>query len=237
MQLPNIAGILLSIPHKPVTLEAVDQVSERARLAGACNVVCRNADGAIVGDLIDSKGFMRALDRASPDAPLHWPDVHALVMGAGGVGCAIAPSLSAPGVGALGIVDSRAASTDDLRARLPGDPGQLGHIPGTGLRHCRQCDAAGHGPGRCDAARPRRRRASRRRGRLCDEVGNDVAAAGCAAPRLPDTARPGNLQNRRRCTWNCLAGPAYPQLISARWACFSDGYSVTSTRPRQLPSF
>ena len=57
MQLPNIGGILISIPHKPAALEAVDLVSERARLAGACNVVYRNAEGATEGDLIDGEGF------------------------------------------------------------------------------------------------------------------------------------------------------------------------------------
>ena len=118
MRLPNVGGILVSIPHKPVTLEAVDRVSERARLAGACNVVHRDADCATVGDLIDGEGFMRALDRTSAHAPLDWPRARALVVGAGGVGCAIAAALASRGIGGLGIVDNRAANAEDLASRL-----------------------------------------------------------------------------------------------------------------------
>jgi shikimate dehydrogenase len=118
MQLPNIGGIFVSIPHKPMSLEAVDQVTQRARLAGACNAVYRQPDGGTVGDLIDGEGFVRALDRVSADAPLSWPDASALVVGAGGVGCAIAASLAGRGIGALSIFDTRPDSASDLQARL-----------------------------------------------------------------------------------------------------------------------
>ncbi|WP_420093115.1 shikimate dehydrogenase family protein, partial [Noviherbaspirillum denitrificans] len=93
MGTPNVGGIFVSIPHKPLTLEAVDEATPRAALAGACNAVYRREDGTIVGDLIDGEGFVRAFDRACGDTPFSWNTSSALVVGCGGVGRAIAASL------------------------------------------------------------------------------------------------------------------------------------------------
>jgi shikimate 5-dehydrogenase len=47
MKTENVGGIFVSIPHKPMTLEAVEQATLRARVAGACNAVYRDAEGVI----------------------------------------------------------------------------------------------------------------------------------------------------------------------------------------------
>lgn len=119
METPNIGGIFVSIPHKPLTVDAVDEVTPRAELAGACNAVYKQASGRIIGDLIDGEGFVRALDRTCGDAPLDWQNSRALVVGAGGgVGRAIATSLLMRGLGELALNDMRPDEAQTLRDRL-----------------------------------------------------------------------------------------------------------------------
>lgn len=112
--LTNIAGALITMPHKVTTLELLDEASPAVRIAGACNAVRRDAAGRLVGDLFDGEGFVRGLKHKG----VALDGARVLVIGAGGVGSAIAASLAAAGVGALGLHDARADSADALAGRL-----------------------------------------------------------------------------------------------------------------------
>jgi shikimate dehydrogenase len=119
MAAENVGGIFVSIPHKPMSVDAVDVASPRARLAGACNAIYRGADGkTILGDLIDGEGFVRAFDRTCAHAAFPWATGRALVVGSGGVGCAVAEALAARGIARLDLCDSRPAQAEALRGRL-----------------------------------------------------------------------------------------------------------------------
>jgi shikimate dehydrogenase len=119
MSIENVGGIFVSIPHKPMSVDAVDIPSPRAVLAGACNAIYRGPDGkTIVGDLIDGEGFIRAFERTCGDNPFPWTTGKALVVGSGGVGCAVAEVLAARGVKQVAIYDTRAEQAEALRARL-----------------------------------------------------------------------------------------------------------------------
>ena len=118
MAVENVGGLFISIPHKPLTLDAVQHATPRAALAGACNAVYRAAGGAVHGDLTDGEGFVRAVEHGAGAAPMAWASLRALVVGAGGVGCAIAAALAERGVGALRIVDIRAGQAELLCQRL-----------------------------------------------------------------------------------------------------------------------
>lgn len=118
MQSENVGGIFVSIPHKPMTLQAVEQATVRAQVAGACNAVYRDADGVVWGDLIDGEGFIRALARTTGERPLQWNRTRALVVGTGGVGCAIVASLAAQGVAEITVYDTNRANADALLARV-----------------------------------------------------------------------------------------------------------------------
>ena len=120
MAVENVGGIFVSIPHKPATNDAVDVVSPRAALAGACNAIYRGADGRIHGDLIDGEGFIRAFDRTCAGTPFPWPAARALVVGSGGVGCAVAAALAARGIARLDVCDTRPEQAEALRGRLQG---------------------------------------------------------------------------------------------------------------------
>jgi len=112
--LENIRGALITMPHKVTTMVLLDDLSPAARIAGACNAVRRSADGRLQGDMFDGEGFVRGLQRKGCSVA----GARALVVGAGGVGSAIAASLAAAGVAAIDLFDVHAPSADALAKRL-----------------------------------------------------------------------------------------------------------------------
>ena len=113
-KLTNIRGALITMPHKVTTLELMDEVSPTAKIAGACNAVLRRSDGSLLGDMFDGAGFVRGIQRKG----CQLTGARALVVGCGGVGCAIAASLAAAGIAAIELFDAHAVSADGLAERL-----------------------------------------------------------------------------------------------------------------------
>ncbi len=122
--LGNIRGALITMPHKVSTVGLVDDVLPTAAIAGACNAVRRLADGRLQGDMFDGEGFVRGLKRKGFDPKGR----RALVVGAGGVGCAIAASLAAAGVLEMDLFDVNNQSAMGLANRL------LQHYPSMTIR-------------------------------------------------------------------------------------------------------
>ena len=112
--LQNIRGALITMPHKVSTVGLLDGVSPTAAIAGACNAVRRSADGTLQGDMFDGEGFVRGLRRKGCTLA----GARALVVGAGGVGSAIAASLAAAGVAGLGLFDAQAEAAAGLAQRI-----------------------------------------------------------------------------------------------------------------------
>ena len=113
-RLSNAHGALVTMPHKVTTTGLVDRLSPTAAIAGACNAVKLEADGRLSGDMFDGEGFVRGVLRKG-----HKLDgARALVVGAGGVGSAIAASLAKAGVAELGLFDRQASAAGELGQRL-----------------------------------------------------------------------------------------------------------------------
>lgn len=112
--LRNLRGALITMPHKVTTVALLDEASPTVQIAGACNAVRRGDDGRLIGDMFDGEGFVRGLRRKG--CVLRGARV--LVVGAGGVGSAIAASLAAAGVAEIGVFDARAESAQALAGRL-----------------------------------------------------------------------------------------------------------------------
>ena len=112
--LTNICGALITMPHKVVTVGLIDEVTATVRVAGACNAVKKMADGRLVGDMFDGAGFVRGLQRKGFDLA----GKRVLVVGTGGVGCAIAASLAGAGIAAISLFDVNTASAEALGQRL-----------------------------------------------------------------------------------------------------------------------
>lgn len=112
--LTNFGGALITMPHKVAVIDLLDEVSTAVAVAGACNAVRLEADGRLVGDMFDGEGFVRGV--AHNGGSLGGKRV--LVVGAGGVGSAIAASSAAAGAGALGLYDLNSAAVEALAGRL-----------------------------------------------------------------------------------------------------------------------
>jgi shikimate dehydrogenase len=117
-KLPNLDGIIITVPHKPVAFRHCDETSERARVLEVCNVMRRTADGRWTGDMTDGGGFIDALKRNNFDPN----GKRALQVGAGGAGSALALSLTMEGA-SVTLCDLDTEKRDALIARL----GKHGH--------------------------------------------------------------------------------------------------------------
>ncbi len=113
-RLTNIRGALVTMPHKVTTVALLDEVSTAVRIAGSCNAILRRPDGTLLGDMFDGAGFTRGLKRKN----FKFAGASCLVVGTGGVGCAIAASIAAEGVAKLFLSDINAASAEALAERI-----------------------------------------------------------------------------------------------------------------------
>jgi shikimate dehydrogenase len=110
----NILGALVTMPHKITTASLVDEVTTTGQIAGACNAILRRPDGTLLGDMFDGAGFVRGVERKGRQIA----GASALVVGAGGVGSAIAASLAAAGAAKIALFDATPATADALAGRL-----------------------------------------------------------------------------------------------------------------------
>jgi shikimate dehydrogenase len=84
------------------------------KIAGSCNAVLRRPDGTLAGDMFDGAGFTRSLARKG----FRVRGARCLVVGAGGVGCAIVASLAADGAKSLALFDTDVQAAEGLAARV-----------------------------------------------------------------------------------------------------------------------
>jgi shikimate dehydrogenase len=110
----NVRGALVTMPHKVSTVDLLDACTPAVRVAGACNAVLRRSDGTLVGDMFDGIGFARGVARKG----FVIEGARCLVVGAGGVGSAIAAALAAQRAGTLALHDVDAVAAQDLVDRL-----------------------------------------------------------------------------------------------------------------------
>src|SRR5271168_4783381 len=110
----NFHGALITMPHKAAVVDWLDEASAAVRVAGACNAVRRSADGKLIGDMFDGEGFVRA----AACAGRYIAGQRVLIVGAGGVGSAIAASCAKAGAGEIALTDTRADAAARLAERL-----------------------------------------------------------------------------------------------------------------------
>ena len=110
----NIPGALVTMPHKIATVGLLDGMSTAVQIAGSCNAVVKRQDGSLWGDMFDGVGFCRGIARKG----FAFSGARCLVVGAGGVGAAIAAALAAEGVAAITVSDVNPAAAVSLAQRL-----------------------------------------------------------------------------------------------------------------------
>jgi len=115
----NVAGLLITMPHKFTAYGYCATGSETAKLFGVVSVMRRNQDGTWHGDMLDGLAFVKAQrdEGAKPEG------ARVLLVGAGGAGSAIALALLDAGVRELIIHDTDEARTQRL-IKLLADKGK-----------------------------------------------------------------------------------------------------------------
>jgi shikimate dehydrogenase len=114
----GFAGVNVTYPYKEAVVELLDALAPEAQAMGAVNTVVVR-DNRLIGHNTDSTGFARAaaaLVEASGRGPV-------ALVGAGGVGKAIAFALVSLGVSQLRIVDADSGKAERLAALLRDHPG------------------------------------------------------------------------------------------------------------------
>ena len=110
----NVLGLFATIPHKLAAARHATTLTPRARKIGTANLLRPLPDGGWEGDMLDGVGFVSALQARG----IRLEGLRALVVGAGGVGSAIAFALAEAGVASLGIADIDTDRAAALAKRL-----------------------------------------------------------------------------------------------------------------------
>ncbi len=110
----GFAGVNVTFPYKEAVIPLLDELSARARDIGAINTVVVR-DGRLTGHNTDTTGFERAI----AETGLAGRGAVALI-GAGGVGKAIAFALANLGIAELAIFDADRAKAEALVLQLNG---------------------------------------------------------------------------------------------------------------------
>ncbi len=110
---PEFIGANVTVPHKPAAAAAVDELSERARRAGAVNTII-NRDGHLIGDNTDIPGFLAPLNAESFD----FASTDAVILGAGGAARGVAVALLEAGCRSITVANRTVARAESLRDDL-----------------------------------------------------------------------------------------------------------------------
>jgi shikimate dehydrogenase len=110
----NFGGMVVTVPHKTTIGVLLDEITAAARTVGAVNIVRRDPDGRLFGDILDGRGFVAGL-RSHGIEP---KGKKILLAGAGGAANAIAFALAEAGATQLAVYNRSADKVRAMFARL-----------------------------------------------------------------------------------------------------------------------
>ncbi|WP_206080335.1 shikimate dehydrogenase family protein [Pacificoceanicola onchidii] len=110
----NLAGVVVTIPHKETVAGLCDTLEDEAIALDVCNVARRMPDGRFHGAMFDGVGLTEGLISQGHDIS----GKHALLVGAGGAATAIAHALAGRGVASLRLANRTHAKAEALAASV-----------------------------------------------------------------------------------------------------------------------
>lgn len=111
----GLKGLNVTIPHKNSVADLIDDLSERAHLAGAVNTISIDRDGSMRGDNTDGAGLKRDL---TANLAIELADRRLLIFGAGGATRGIVPTLIDAGATSLHIANRTLQKASDLAGKF-----------------------------------------------------------------------------------------------------------------------
>jgi len=118
-------GLNVTVPHKNAVVTLMDELSNRARLAGAVNTITAQDDNRLVGDNTDGIGLVRDLTR---NLRFELLDADILILGAGGATRGIVPSLLDESPREVLIANRTLARAEELVSAFGSSGADLGNI-------------------------------------------------------------------------------------------------------------
>lgn len=106
-------GANVTVPHKEAAFAAMDELSDRARRAGAVNTIVPRA-GSLYGDNTDIHGFLVPLVERGTE----FTTLDAVILGAGGAARGIVVALLDAGVRSVHVVNRTVERAERLAAQL-----------------------------------------------------------------------------------------------------------------------
>ena len=119
----EVGGLSVTMPHKEMVANLVDETTRHAERLGAVNCVSKNGS-TLVGHNTDGEGFIKAIESETKEGA---EGKSYLVIGAGGAAKAVALALGEAGAAEV-IVSSRNASKSRKAASLAGEVGRSGSL-------------------------------------------------------------------------------------------------------------
>jgi shikimate dehydrogenase len=108
----NLAGVVLTIPHKQTAAKLCDRLEGDASLLGVVNAVRLDPDGVCTGRMYDGSGFVTGMLREG----IALEGKRVLLLGAGGAATALALALAREGVARLTIANRNREKAQHLAA-------------------------------------------------------------------------------------------------------------------------
>jgi len=119
-------GLNVTVPHKQAVLMLMDNLTERAKLAGAVNTITCKENGKLEGDNTDGVGLIKDL---RDNLSVKLSDVRVLILGAGGATRGIIPPILEQQPAQLVIANRTESKAHNLAARFT----ELGKVSGCSL--------------------------------------------------------------------------------------------------------
>jgi shikimate dehydrogenase len=146
-EMRNLGGFTVTIPHKTTILPMLGRITKRAQASGSVNLVKREKDGTLSGDIVDGLGFVKGMEAQGHRVK----GASVWLVGLGGAGGAIAAALCEAGVGRLLVSelnDARAeAALDRLSRFYPDIPVANVDAPPKGIHYAINATPLGLRPG------------------------------------------------------------------------------------------
>ncbi len=113
-KIPNLGGLVFTIPYKGRACAFADELGNHAKVAGVINCLGRGADGVWRGDIFDGLGCVEAFRRRGQS----FKGKSVMLIGAGGAGSAIAVAIAYEGPRAIRLFDLDTAKAEALATRI-----------------------------------------------------------------------------------------------------------------------
>ena len=119
LQVPNLRGLNVTIPHKQAVLPYLDRLDQSAEKVGAVNVIRIGEDGSRVGFNSDYYGFQQSLHNWLLSLGRTTDGLRALVLGTGGASRAVTAALSDQAIAYKSVSRGKTENTSTYE-ELPG---------------------------------------------------------------------------------------------------------------------